>query len=239
MGDAKRLHVAPIAARDATRIVKALHYSGTVVTKSKLHLGVFLDGRCCGVMQFGQAMFQRQMLGLVRGSTWDSFLELNRMAFSEALPRNSESRAIAIACRLLRQHAPQVKWIISFADATQCGDGAIYRASGFLLTSVKRNSSLRIDPASGRVMQSVGAHVRGLDKEFRSWKVLPGFSLRYIRFIDPTWRDRLTVAPIPFERIAELGAGMVRGRARVDEPEAASHDGDAREAQSERSPHQG
>lgn len=238
MGDAKLLHVAPISSRDAKRMVLALHYSGTVVTKSKLHLGVFLAGRCCGVMSFGQAMFQSQMLGLVRGSELDSFLELNRMAFSDALPRNSESRAIAIACRLLRQRAPQLKWLISFADATQCGDGTIYRAAGFLLTAIKRNTSLRRDPVSGRVMQSVGAHKRGLDKVFRSWEPVPGYSLRYVRFLDPTWRDRLTVEPIPFERLRELGVSMYRGR-RVDTADEAREPDDAPGARSERSPHQG
>lgn len=238
MGDAKRLHVAPISSRDAKRMVLALHYSGTVVTKSKLHLGVFLDGRCCGVMSFGQAMFQSQMLGLVRGSELDNFLELNRMAFSDALPRNSESRAIAIACRLLRQHAPQLKWLISFADATQCGDGTIYRAAGFLLTAIKRNTSLRRDPVSGRVMQSVGAHKRGLDKVFRSWEPVPGYSLRYVRFLDPSWRERLTVDPIPYERLRELGVSMYRGR-RVDTAGAAREPDDAPGARSERSPHQG
>lgn len=233
MGDAKLLHVAPISSRDAKRLVLALHYSGTVVTKSKLHLGVFYGGNCCGVMSFGQAMFQSQMLGLVRGSTLGSFLELNRMAFSDALPRNSESRAIAIACRLLRQHAPELKWLLSFADATQCGDGAIYRASGFLLTAIKRNTSLRRDPVSGRVMQSVGAHKRGLDKVFRSWEPVEGFSLRYIRFLDPSWRERLTVDPIPFERLRELGVSMYRGRRVDSEPVRSDADG-APEALSER-----
>ena len=40
---------------------------------------------------------------------------------------------------------------------------------------------------------------------------LEGFQLRYIRFIDPSWRDRLTVPTIPFSRIGEMGAGMYRG----------------------------
>lgn len=53
MGEAKQLRVNPIAARDANRIVRALHYSGKVVNNSQLHLGVFHRGRCGGAMQFG------------------------------------------------------------------------------------------------------------------------------------------------------------------------------------------
>ncbi len=41
--------------------------------------------------------------------------------------------------------------------------------------------------------------------------ILPGYQLRYIYFIDPTCRKRLTVPEIPFSRIDELGAGMYKG----------------------------
>lgn len=33
----------------------------------------------------------------------------------------------------------------------------------------------------------------------------------YIYFIDPTYRDRLTVPVIPFSKIDEMGAGMYKG----------------------------
>ena len=49
------------------------------------------------------------------------------MAFSDRLPRNSESRALAIAFKMIRKHYPHIEWVISFADGTQCGDGTIYR----------------------------------------------------------------------------------------------------------------
>ena len=44
---------------------------------------------------------------------------------------------------------------------------------------------------------------------------LPGFQLRYIYFLDPTARDRLTVPIIPFSEIEKRGAGMYRGKPRV------------------------
>jgi hypothetical protein len=42
-------------------------------------------------------------------------------------------------------------------------------------------------------------------------KPIPGFQLRYMYFIDPACRDKLTVPIIPFSKIDELGAGMYRG----------------------------
>ncbi|WFU45404.1 hypothetical protein QA640_46065 (plasmid) [Bradyrhizobium sp. CB82] len=45
---------------------------------------------------------------LVRETPWNGLLELNRLAFSEALPRNSESRALSIALRMIKKHYPHI-----------------------------------------------------------------------------------------------------------------------------------
>lgn len=42
-------------------------------------------------------------------------------------------------------------------------------------------------------------------------KLLEGFNLRYIYFIDKSYRNRLTVEEIPFSKIDEVGAGMYKG----------------------------
>jgi hypothetical protein len=142
VGEAKRLEVRPISASDANRIVKALHYSGKVVNNSQLHLGVFLDGKCGGAMQFGPSLDKRKIQPLVRGTLWNEFIELNRMAFADWLPRNGESRCLGYAMRWIRKTYPHIKWVVSFADGTQCGDGTIYRASGFVLTGIKENNQI-------------------------------------------------------------------------------------------------
>ena len=41
--------------------------------------------------------------------------------------------------------------------------------------------------------------------------MMKGFMLRYVYFVDPKWRKRLTVPEIPFKKIDELGAGMYKG----------------------------
>jgi hypothetical protein len=146
VGDAKNIIVKPISSQDANKIIKALHYSGKVVNNSQLHLGVFFDGRCGGAMQFGPSLDKRKIVGLVKGTLWNEFLELNRLAFADWLPRNGESRAIAYAMRFIKKTYPWMKWIVSFADGAQCGDGTIYRASGFVLTGIRKNTSLWAGP---------------------------------------------------------------------------------------------
>lgn len=142
MSDVKQIILRPIDRKDADALVKRVHYSGKVVNNSQIHIGVFFNGNLEGAMQFGPSLDKSKLVGLVQGTEWNEFIELNRMAFSDALPRNSESRAIAIAMRILKKHASHLKWVVSFADATQCGDGTIYRASGFVLTGIRKNTSI-------------------------------------------------------------------------------------------------
>ena len=42
-------------------------------------------------------------------------------------------------------------------------------------------------------------------------EAIVGYQLRYIYFIDPKYRKRLTVPEIPFSAIDEMGAGMYKG----------------------------
>jgi hypothetical protein len=217
VGDAKQLIVKPISAQDANRIIRQLHYSGKVVNNSQLHLGVFMGDRCGGAMQFGPSLDKRKMLGLVTGTLWNEFLELNRMAFADWLPRNGESRCIGYAMRFIRKRYPWVKWVVSFADGTQCGDGTIYRASGFALTGIKENNQILLMPDGSKVSRMTvtkGDHIlaNGGAKIPEGSKPLSGFQLRYIYFLNPAARSRLTVPILPFSEIQKRGAGMYLGK---------------------------
>lgn len=225
MGNAKNLIVRPVSPSDAARVVKAFHYSGKVVRNSQLHLGVFLNGRCGGAMQFGPSLDKRKLQNLVEGTLWNEFLELNRMAFADWLPRNSESRCIGYAMRWIRRTYPHIRWIVSFADGAQCGDGTIYRASGFVLTGIKVNNQIWKSDLGDRVVSRMtvtkskhilktgASSTRSLREA--GWRPLPGFQLRYVFFLDQSARRRLTVPEIPFSEIARRGAGMYLGKPRA------------------------
>lgn len=249
MASAKDIVVKPITAQAATKLVKAIHYSGKVAANSQLHFGVFLDGKLEGAMQFGPSLDKRKTQGLVEGTGWNGFLELNRMAFSDVLPRNSESRALGVAMRLIRKHYPHIEWIISFSDGTQCGDGTIYRASGFVLTGIKKNTSIWEAPdgstatdlslrlglqnkapkvinattmTKGKAITQTGASSMRPFRE-AGYRPKEGFQLRYVYFLNPDARQRLTVPILPFNKIDEMGAGMYRGQARAKQATTEVH----------------
>lgn len=218
MGRAKEIKIKVIPSNIANKYVKQWHYSGKVVNNSNLHFGCFLDGKLHGVMSYGSPLDKSKVLGLVhldgKPVLWNEMLELNRMAFDDVLPKNSESRCIAISIKLIKKNAPHIKWILSFSDATQCGDGIIYRASGFFLTNIKKNDQV-VKLANGKIVSRItyqkGKHIlnNGKARLQLSHENLIGFQLRYIYLID---KKCIIVKPtIPFSKIDELGARMYKG----------------------------
>lgn len=220
--------IQPAIAKD---FVMANHYSGKVAASSSLHFGVFWKGKLEGVLQYGHPIDKRKSLTLVADTPWSGFLELNRMAFSQALPRNTESRALAITMRLIRKFRPDIKWIVSYADATQCGSGTIYRASGFYLTSIKPNQTIiyvpsmkeaftkltftsmkskktyeRIKAATGvdcMKEMSGGASTTNIIRALNA-RVLKGFQIRYIKILDPAYESKLLVPKLDYEELKKV-----------------------------------
>ena len=209
MGRAKEIIVKVINSKVANEFVKKTHYSGKVVPNSTLHFGCFLDDKLHGVMQYGPSINKKGTINLVEGTGWNEFIELNRMAFDNYLPKYSESRCIAISIRLIKKNAPQIKWIISFADGTQCGDGTIYRASGFKLVGIVDNTALRMNPETGEAMHVIQAHHLKMSSEFRNWKPFKGKQLKYVYLIDKSMT--ITKEILPFSEIDKQGAGMYKG----------------------------
>ena len=208
MGRAKEIIVKVIPSSIANAFVKKNHYSGKVVPNSTLHFGCFLDGNLHGVMSYGPSINKKGTINLVANTGWNEFIELNRMAFDEYLPKYSESRCIAISIKLIKKNAPHIKWVISFADGTQCGDGTIYRASGFVLLKIKKNTSMWINKNTGVKMQDMQFY-HTMTKKDDNWEQLPGVMFTYLYLIDKSCQ--INVPILPFSKIDEMGAGMYKG----------------------------
>lgn len=242
MATAKDIVIKVIPSSVANPFVRRVHYSKTVMNTSRLHFGVFYNQNLHGVMSYGCPLDRSKVLGLVvdqngQPAPWNDMLELNRMAFDDVLPKNSESRAISISIKMIRKNAPHIKWLLSFADGTQCGDGTIYRASGFKLTGfssgsmwllpdylVQLNGGLKTahrmkiqnksSPISKWILgQTDGKNIQVEEcvKRFGG-SLLDGYMLRYIKILDD--RYHLAVKEIPYSAIQEKGAGMYKGEKR-------------------------
>lgn len=235
MGRAKEIVVKVIPAKVANEFVKKHHYSGKVDPRNYVHFGCFLDDKLHGVMQLGPSINKHASINLVNDVHWNGYVELSRMAFDEYLPKNSESRCIAIMMKLLKKKAPHIEYVISYADGSQCGDGTIYRASGFKLIGIKKNTSmwkmpdgesvcsLVFNPSFSPNSKNDVAKKYGKTGEKATWsssrflksinaEMIEGYQLKYIYILENSVYDRLTVPILPFSKIDELGAGMYKGK---------------------------
>ena len=226
MGRAKEIVVKVIQSKVANDFIKTNHYSRKAAATAELHFGCFYKRRFIGVIQYGRPINKYLHRNLVEGTLWNEFLELNRLVLIDETPRNSESRVLAMTFKLIKKNAPHIKWIMTFADAVQCGDGTIYRASGFQLIAVNKSMQLYRLP-SGETLHLMGLqggeygkHRKNMLKsgytsakkymvEVLGGVPLIGQQIKYIKLLKNNLK--LNCEILPFSKIDEMGAGMYKG----------------------------
>lgn len=197
----------------ACEIIKANHYSKTVYSPSRVHLGVYAPD-LLGVLQFGPAMNPASMGSVVEGTKEDEYCELNRMWLDDVLPRNSESKAISYALKFLKRKFPRLAWCQSFADE-RCGRfGVVYQACNFVYCGehtsvfweldgqVYHNSSMtRTDGGRKSAHLQANKH-RTIAHTLRQF--------RYIYFLKRGFRSRLLHKEQPYPKHAAAVHGGIK-----------------------------
>lgn len=154
--------------------------------------GLFEEGNLIGVLMFAQPNSEN-----VRGSVWgmdrkDSVIELHRLHILDVTPRNTETWFMSKCFELLMKDRPEIKGVISFADATEGHVGTIYKAMNFYYvgktapTWFYRDSSgrLRHPRQNGVNISPVAAAKRGWTREKRQSKN------RYLYFLAHDKREK-------------------------------------------------
>lgn len=136
-----QLFVRLITKNTAALCYRRWHYLGDKGFLQVYGFGAYYDGLIHGAISFHPPSAPETVIGLFGNDSQDGIWEIGRLAMSPDCPRNSESRFIAVAIRLLRRATP-VKAIITYADSSVGHTGIIYRASGFIylgLTAPKKD----------------------------------------------------------------------------------------------------
>lgn len=227
MGRAKEIIVKVIPPKIANEFIMNHHYSGKIASTGLINFAAFLDHKIIGVCQWGRPINKYLHLNIVENTKWNDFLELNRLVCIDNTPKNTESRFISVCLRLLKKNAPHIKWVMSYADATQCGDGTIYRASGFKLITINESKQLYILPNGDKIhlMSLQGGNYSTKRKQMfklgytnpkkyitdvLGGKLLIGKQLKYIYLLDNTCKILVNV--MPFSDIDKYDAGMYKGK---------------------------
>lgn len=175
----------------ANKIIMENHYSHKYYNATYIHLGVFIDKKLLGVLQYGYAMNPASQASVVSNTEIDEYLELNRMWLDDVAGKNSESKAIAYSIRYIKRKFPKIKWIQSFADE-RCGCfGIVYQACSFLYYGEHINRFWELDGETfhNSIMTSEIAGPRGyklLNNPENKERVIKHElrQFRYIKFID-------------------------------------------------------
>lgn len=119
----KQLQIEVVFGEWLDRWISERHYLGYCGPGSRLRLAVYFDGVIVGGMLWGRPV--ARALDQVRT------MELTRMYLTDECPKNSESRCIAVATRIIRQRFPEVTTLIAYSDPKAGHDGTIYKAAGW------------------------------------------------------------------------------------------------------------
>lgn len=153
----------------AATAVKWWHYSKTMPSGENHYAGVWEDKRFVGCVIFGRGATPNI------GSPWslepDQVCELVRVALAKH--ETPTSRIVAIAMRLIRKKAPQLRMIVSYADMKQDHVGTLYQAGGWLYLGETKQQYIRL---RGKIVHPRTLHSLGKN----------GQSIASLRkFIDP------------------------------------------------------
>lgn len=205
------LRVGPIPIAIARPIVERHHYLHSLPGGTCLALGVFQDMRLKGAAVLGVGSANAHHL--VEGAGYDDCLTLTRLWLDNALPKNSESRAIGLILKALKRHT-DVKFLISYADPSHGHLGIIYQATNWVYTGLSDATPL-YDFGDGRarhsrsVSQTYGSHsIDYFSRHGISVARVPQVAKhRYVYFLDPRWHSRLTVSAHSYPKREESHAG--------------------------------
>lgn len=111
------------------------HYSGVGFKKAILNLGVFRkeDNKMVGVLQWGCSFQENIRLDRYVKETINKneYLELNRFSMADSEGKNSESQAISLGIKWIKQNMPHIRLLVSYAGRKEGNYGYIYQATNW------------------------------------------------------------------------------------------------------------
>ncbi|HND55591.1 MAG TPA: hypothetical protein PLV92_24420 [Pirellulaceae bacterium] len=133
MSASKQILLKPIDNRAARRILDKRHPLGCGAP-FRFAFGVEYEGYIEGVLTFGGPTVNTAVTRWALAQ--HEVLELRKMWCSDKLPRNSESRALAISLRLIRRHFHGVALLLTYCDDDE--KATAYKAAGWTACEAHR-----------------------------------------------------------------------------------------------------
>lgn len=119
----------------ANKFTEVYHYSGTGFKKASINLGIFRksDQLLVGVLQWGTSYQNNIKLNryIKDNIPKEDYLELNRFCMADSELKNSESQAISLGIKWIKQNLPNIQLLVSYSGRKEGNYGYIYQATNW------------------------------------------------------------------------------------------------------------
>jgi hypothetical protein len=196
------LVVSPCSRKAAEHAVLRWHYSAQMPTGKLVTFGVWEDGDYVGAILYGRGA--SPYLLTAYGLDQTEGCELVRVA----LRRHTTpvSQAVASTLRQLRDVAPGLRVVVSFADPKEGHHGGIYQAGNWVYTGMSNPVTEYL--IGGRWRHTRGAYWNAKGREIPK-RTAPG-KHRYVYPLDRQMRRRLSKLALPYPQPADEGSTVSR-----------------------------
>lgn len=134
---------------DTDRWLREHHYLRSTPAGAVIRMEFRDNNRLIGAMMWGRNTSPRQ--------DQKNVLCLTRMCFLDDAPKNTESRALAMARKHIRKHYPEIKGLVAYSSIGQGHEGIVYQADNWFEVSRSRATK---DCREGRRNQDTSAKIK-------------------------------------------------------------------------------
>ena len=156
--DESDVKIKQITFKEASKFIKDNHYSHTMPV-TNIFLGFSYKSKLNCVIVYGTGACYRLRQSLPNPNV----LELVRLFSLDDAPKNMESYCIGQSIKHIREHYPDIKILVSFADPSQGHVGYIYQATNWVYTGLTLQAGNAIYKLDG-----VKIHPRTLLKKYKT-----------------------------------------------------------------------
>lgn len=131
----KKYYIDQINSSKANKFTEYWHYSHRGFKKAQYNLGIFRreDDLLVGVLQWGISAQEGIKLNryVKEEIAKDEYLELNRFCMADTEGKNSESQAISLGIKWIKQNLPNIRLLVSYAGRKEGNYGYIYQCTNW------------------------------------------------------------------------------------------------------------
>lgn len=140
------------------------HYSGVIPVGKLVKVGAWENKKFIGVVVFGRGANNNMLKPF--GLNADEGCELVRIALKEH--ETPVSRIMSLAIKFLKKQSPNLKLIVSYADADQNHHGGIYQATNWIYDGLKNQNTMGAFIIHGKKVHPKSVHSKGVKQSLES-----------------------------------------------------------------------